>query len=189
MPDDTTILSYLIKKTITLRWHNNLELLLASHNYDKQPKIFHSSRSILNWIPERKCWNSLEFLLYIFSVFARTKRWFLLYRSSIPNGQPKLLLSFIPDYPLLNFLLTTTIFLSVSFSFKAIFFRQNFKTFTTWLIILQISYRVFKLTSILKEAFIPTRDNKCLYQNLIAGIAIFTSLYCSSYILQKVPTV
>lgn len=161
----------------------------GSHNYDTQPKIFHSSRSLLNWISERKCWNSFEFLLYIFSVFARTKQWFLLYRSSVPNGQPKLLLSFLPDYPLLNFLLTTTIFLSVSSTFKAIFFRQNYKkTFTTWLI-LQISYRVFKLTNILKEAFIPTRDNKCLYQNFIAGIAIFACLYCSSFILQKLPTV
>ncbi|PWZ38601.1 Protein REDUCED WALL ACETYLATION 3, partial [Zea mays] len=76
-------------------------------------------------------------------------------RSSIPNGQPKLLLSFLPDYPMLNFLLTTTIFLSVSF-------------------------RVFKLTNVLKEAFIPTRDNKCLYQNFIAGVAVFACLYCSS---------
>ncbi|CAL5036005.1 unnamed protein product [Urochloa decumbens] len=85
-------------------------------------------------------------------------------RSGIPNGQPKLLLSFIPDYPLLNFLLTTTI-------------------------LLLISYRVYKLTNILKEAFIPTRDNKRLYQNFIAGITIFVCLYCCSFILQKIPFV
>ncbi|EES10366.2 hypothetical protein SORBI_3006G007700 [Sorghum bicolor] len=85
-------------------------------------------------------------------------------RSTIPNGQPKLLLSFLPNYPLLNFLLTTTIFLS-------------------------ISYRVFKLTNILKEAFIPIRDSKCLYQNFIAGIANLAYLYCSSFIFQKLPTV
>ncbi|CAN6242404.1 unnamed protein product [Urochloa humidicola] len=85
-------------------------------------------------------------------------------RSGIPNGQPKLLLSIIPDYPLLNFLLTTTIFLL-------------------------ISYRVYKLTNILKEAFIPTRDNKRLYQNFITGIAVIVFLYCFSFILQKIPTV
>lgn len=82
-------------------------------------------------------------------------------RSGIPNGQPKLLLSFIQDYPLLNFLLTTMIFLL-------------------------ISYRVFKLTNILKEAFIPTRDNNRLCQNFIACIAIFVCLYCGSSILQKI---
>ncbi|XP_025823971.1 protein REDUCED WALL ACETYLATION 3-like isoform X2 [Panicum hallii] len=85
-------------------------------------------------------------------------------RSGIPNGQPKLLLSFIPDYALLNFLLTTTIFLL-------------------------ISYRVFKLTNSLKEAFIPTRDNNRLYQNFIAGTAIFIGLYFCSFIIDKIPIV
>ncbi|TVT97638.1 hypothetical protein EJB05_57088, partial [Eragrostis curvula] len=68
-------------------------------------------------------------------------------RSNVPNGQPKMLLSFIPDYPLLNFMLTTMIYIL-------------------------ISYRVFTLTNLLKEAFIPTRDNRRLYQNFLAGITI-----------------
>ncbi|KAL6842602.1 hypothetical protein ACP4OV_027446 [Aristida adscensionis] len=83
-------------------------------------------------------------------------------RSSMPNGQPKWLLTFIPDYPMLNFMLTTAIYLL-------------------------ISYRVFDLTNVLKSAFIPSRDNNRLYQNFVAGIAISVCLYLCSHILLKIP--
>ncbi|KAG6405049.1 hypothetical protein SASPL_132631 [Salvia splendens] len=74
-------------------------------------------------------------------------------RSNVPNGQPKWLLSVIPDYPLLNFLLTTAIYIL-------------------------LSHRLFELTNTLKVALIPTKDSHKLFQNCIAGAAIAASRAC-----------
>ncbi|KAL7211491.1 hypothetical protein ACSBR2_014372 [Camellia fascicularis] len=82
-------------------------------------------------------------------------------RSSIPNGQPKLLLSLIPDYPMLNFMLTTAIYIL-------------------------ISHRLFELTNTLKSVFITTRDNKQLLYNVLAGAAISVCLYSISFILLQI---
>ncbi|XP_042492636.1 protein REDUCED WALL ACETYLATION 4-like isoform X2 [Macadamia integrifolia] len=79
-------------------------------------------------------------------------------RSSMPNGQPKWLLELIPDYPLLNFMLTTAIYVL-------------------------ISYRLFELTNILKTVFIPTKDNRRLLYNFIGAAVIGSCLYCISLIL------
>ncbi|EPS65431.1 hypothetical protein M569_09346, partial [Genlisea aurea] len=83
-------------------------------------------------------------------------------RSGTPDGQPKMLLSLIPDYPLLNFLLTTSIYVAVS-------------------------YRLFELTNRLKSSFIPSKDNRKLGNNLAAGLLIAGALYFFALILLKVP--
>ncbi|XP_073297405.1 protein REDUCED WALL ACETYLATION 3-like isoform X1 [Primulina huaijiensis] len=82
-------------------------------------------------------------------------------RSNMPNGQPKWLLCFIPDYPLLNFMLTTSIYILVS-------------------------YRLFELTNTFKGAFIPTRDDKKLFYNFVAGTCICVGLYCIALALLQI---
>ncbi|KAL6544910.1 Protein REDUCED WALL ACETYLATION 3 [Orobanche minor] len=81
-------------------------------------------------------------------------------RTNMSNGQPRWLLCFIPDYPLLNFMLTTAIYVL-------------------------ISYRLFEITNTLKSAFIPTRDSQKLFHNFVAGTVISACLYFASLCFQS----
>lgn len=83
-------------------------------------------------------------------------------RSGLPDAQPKLLLSMIPEYPLLNFMLTSAIYVA-------------------------ISYRLFDLTNTLKIAFVPSKDNKRLVNNIITATAISCGLYFISFVFLKIP--
>ncbi|CAN1283196.1 Protein REDUCED WALL ACETYLATION 1 [Linum perenne] len=81
--------------------------------------------------------------------------------SNMPDGQPKWLLSLIPEYPMLNFMLTTAIYVL-------------------------LSHRIFDLTNTLKSVFIPTKDNRRLFYNFAAGAAISLLLYFVSLILLQI---
>ncbi|GLU13936.1 hypothetical protein SLE2022_305390 [Rubroshorea leprosula] len=83
-------------------------------------------------------------------------------RSNMPNGQPKWLLCLIPGSPLLNFMLTTAIYVLVS-------------------------HRLFELANTLKSTFIPTKENRRLLHNCVAGAVISLCLYFISLILLQIP--
>ena len=52
---------------------------------------------------------------------------------------------------------------------------------------LQVSLRLFELTNTLKTVFIPTKDNRRLLHNSLAGIGIALCLYCIGFILLQIP--
>ncbi|EOY27786.1 O-acetyltransferase family protein isoform 5 [Theobroma cacao] len=111
----------------------------------------------------------------------------------IPNGQPKWLLSLVPEYPLLNFMLTTAIYILVNIfstlpcSANSFDYIHLFIFLSSCLASLQISHRLFELTNTLKSVFIPTKENRRLLYNFVAGIAISLILYCTALILLQIP--
>lgn len=109
------------------------------------------------------------------------------FRSGVPNGQPRWLLSFIPNYPLLNFMLTTALYVVVGGHTSAtecalhVGFDFHFGS------CVQVSHRLFELTNTLKMAFLPSRDEKRLAYNAIAAVLASVILYTVSFVLVKIP--
>jgi len=68
------------------------------------------------------------------------------------NGQPGRLLVLVPNYPLVNFIATTALYVFVS-------------------------KRMFEVTNTLKNACVPLTDNKLLYNNMAAAAAILVTSY------------
>ncbi|CAM9000652.1 unnamed protein product [Rhodiola kirilowii] len=83
-------------------------------------------------------------------------------RSGVPEGQPKMLLCLIPDYPMLNFMLTTAIYVA-------------------------ISCRLFELTNTLKNSFVPGKDNKRLMSNIMGAAAVSGGLYVLAFMFLRIP--
>lgn len=79
-------------------------------------------------------------------------------RSGLPNGQPAMLLCFVSDYPLVNFMLATALYTLVSM-------------------------RLFDLTNTLKNAFVPHKDNTRLGANAVTGVVFMGGLYAAAVLL------
>ncbi|KAJ6816644.1 protein REDUCED WALL ACETYLATION 2-like [Iris pallida] len=74
------------------------------------------------------------------------------------QGGSMKVLSVIPNYPMVNLILTTAIYVTVS-------------------------HRIFLLTNKLKLAFLPTGDNVRLVRNIMSAAVISLSLYALSWLL------
>ena len=53
----------------------------------------------------------------------------------------------------------------------------------------QVSYRLFELTNMLKSTFVPSKDNKRLGHNIVAAVVIASGLYMLSFVLLRIPPV
>lgn len=67
--------------------------------------------------------------------------------SRLPDGQPVLLLAFLPAYPLLNFAVVTALYVLAS-------------------------SRLHAATMVLRDALVPHDDNRMLARNAVLGVAL-----------------
>ena len=123
-------------------------------------------------------------------------------RTGVTNGQPKLLLSLIPDYPLINFMLTTAIYILVTFSthllpnsslpLKTLLVSTPpicLLSFLSMVVLYlkQVSHRFFELINRLKSVFVPHKDNTRLLHMAVAGASICVALYIIALIVIYLP--
>ena len=101
-----------------------LELCICEHGKGKN--VFHTYiifAPLHTWTSNLYvCAISNLFIIYPHRFFLTMS--FINFRSGILDGQPKLLLSLIPNYPLLNFMLTTSIYVAVSILYREIWISQ-----------------------------------------------------------------
>lgn len=76
--------------------------------------------------------------------------------TEMPDGQPKMLLTFLPGYPLLNFALCTAVYV-------------------------YISHRLFELTNSFKNVSVPHDDDRLLGRNFLMLGLISGGLYATSW--------
>lgn len=81
-------------------------------------------------------------------------------RSSVPNGQPKFLLTLVPGYPMLNFAACTAMYVFVS-------------------------HRLFTLTLVLKDAFVPHDNNRALARNLVLMAAALAAATAAGFAIHS----
>ncbi|CAK9328911.1 unnamed protein product [Citrullus colocynthis] len=117
---------------------------------------YNKYHSYTSWIP-------ITAYICIRNVNQNTRSYTLtLFGSNAPDAQPKKLLIIVPNYPLLNFMLTTIVFMT-------------------------ISYRLSELTNTFKMAFVPSKDNKGIMHDMITAAAIMGILYSSFVFLKVLP--
>lgn len=73
------------------------------------------------------------------------------------------------------------------FKFRSEIYLRISHLYSLALSFLQISLRIFELTNTLKTVFVPTKDNRRLLHNCLAGIAISVCLYFVGFILVQIP--
>ncbi|GAQ84773.1 cas1 domain-containing protein [Klebsormidium nitens] len=114
------------------------------------PTLRHWSMTLFAWCGKI----TLETYICQFHIWLRT---------SIPNGQPVAILSLLPEeYPLLNFLFVSAIYIFVS-------------------------NRLFHLVNTLKTAFVPAKNNAVLAQTGIGMLISGIVLYGLTFVFIKLP--
>ncbi|OAY74782.1 Protein REDUCED WALL ACETYLATION 3, partial [Ananas comosus] len=104
-------------------------------------------------------------------------------RTGGPDKQPRKDLSLIPNYPMLNFLLTTAIYITVRIVSSEQSESRDIRSVVSAVfspVSASVAHRVFGLTNKLKMVFIPSGDDKRLMYNIVVAAIVSVTLYAFS---------